>query len=43
MVKPQGRLKEGDKYKTKPELGAELIKELQEMGFNIKRVLADSL
>ena len=37
------RLKEGDKYRTKPELGAELVKELKEMGFKIKRVLADSL
>ena len=43
VFKPKERLKEGDKYKTKPELGAELVKELKEMGFNIKRVLADSL
>ncbi|AOX00183.1 DDE transposase [Moorena producens PAL-8-15-08-1] len=43
IFKPKGRLKEGDKYKSKPVLGAELIKELKEMGFNIKRVLADSL
>jgi SRSO17 transposase len=43
IFKPKERLKEGDKYQTKPELGAELVKELQEMGFNIKRVLADSL
>ena len=43
IFKPQGRLKEGDQYKTKPELGGELVKELQDMGFNIKRVLADSL
>lgn len=33
----------GDKYQTKPELAAELVKELKELGFNIKRVLADSL
>ena len=43
IFKPKERLKEGDKYKTKPELGAELVKELKEMGFKIKRVLADSL
>ena len=43
IFKPKERLKEGDKYRTKPELGAELIKELQQMGFKIKRVLADSL
>ncbi len=33
----------GDKYQTKPQLGAELVKELKEMGFKIKKVLADSL
>jgi SRSO17 transposase len=43
IFKPKARLKEGDKYQTKPELGAELVKELKQMGFNIKRVLADSL
>jgi SRSO17 transposase len=43
IFKPKGRLKEGDKYQTKPELGAEIVKELKEMGFKIKRVLADSL
>ncbi len=42
VFKPKERLKEGDEYETKPELGAKLIKELTEMGFNIKRVLADS-
>jgi hypothetical protein len=35
-------LKEGDKYQTKPELGGELVKELSQQGFQIKRVLADS-
>ena len=43
VFKPRERLKEEDKYKTKPELGAELIKELKAIGFKIKRVLADSL
>ncbi len=43
IFKPKERLKKGDKYQTKPELGAELVKELKEMGFNLKRVLADSL
>jgi SRSO17 transposase len=43
VFKPREGLKEGDKYKTKPELGAELIKELKARGFKIKRVLADSL
>ena len=43
IYKPKERLKEGDKYQSKPEIGAEIIKELQEQGFNIQRVLADSL
>jgi SRSO17 transposase len=43
VFKPKGRLKEGDSYQSKPEIGAQIIKELQELGFNIKRVLADSL
>lgn len=43
IFKPRERLKEGDLYQTKPELGGELVKELKAMGFNIKRVLADSL
>ena len=43
VFKPKGRLQEGDKYKTKPEIAIEIIKELKEIGFKIKRVLADSL
>ena len=43
VFKPKGRLKKGDKYKTKPEIAIEIIKELREVGFKIKRVLADSL
>ncbi len=43
VYKPKERLKEGDEYKTKPELAVEIIKELEENGFKIKRVLADSL
>jgi SRSO17 transposase len=42
VFKLKERLKEEDLYQTKPELGAELIRELKELGFNIKRVLADS-
>lgn len=42
VFKPKERLLEGDKYQSKPELGAELIRELREKGFKIKRVLADS-
>jgi SRSO17 transposase len=29
VFKPKERLKEGDKYQTKPEIGAELVKELR--------------
>lgn len=43
VYKPRERLKEGEQYETKPEIGAKLVKELVKMGFKIKRVLADSL
>ena len=43
VFKPKDRLKEGDKYKSKPVLAGEMIRELKAMGFKIKRVLADSL
>ncbi len=43
VFKPKERLKEEDKYKTKPELAVEIIKELEESGFKIKRVVSDSL
>ena len=43
IFKPKGKLKEGDKYKTKIELASEIITELIESGFNIELVLADSL
>jgi len=43
VFKPQGRLKAEEKFKTKIELGTEIITELIELGFNIELVLADSL
>ena len=43
VFKPKGKLQEGEQYKTKPEIAIEIIKELKEVGFKIKRVLADSL
>jgi SRSO17 transposase len=43
VFKPQGTLKEEDKYQTKIELATEIITELIELGFNIELVLADSL
>jgi SRSO17 transposase len=43
IFKPKNRLQPGDKYKTKPQLAVEIIRELQEWGLKIKLVLADSL
>ena len=43
VFKPKGTLKEDDRYKTKIELAAEIIKELVSFGFEIELVLADSL
>jgi len=43
IYKPKQRLKPGDVYKTKPQLAAEIISELIELGFKFELVLADSL
>jgi SRSO17 transposase len=43
VYKPRERLKSGDQYKTKPEIAAEIVRELQKIGFKIELVLADSL
>lgn len=43
VFKRSKRLKEEDKYKSKPQLAIELIETLREMGFNFELVLADSL
>lgn len=43
VYKPRERLQPGDKYHTKPEIAALLIKKLSSMGFNFNLVLADSL
>lgn len=43
VFKPKERLKESDKYKTKPEIAGEMIEELQAFGFKFELVLADSL
>jgi len=42
VYKPRERLKPEDKYLTKPQRAAMLIKKLQLMGFNFNLVLADS-
>ena len=43
VYKPKERLKPGDRYRTKPEIAAMLMRKLQSMGFNFNLVLADSL
>lgn len=43
VFKPQKRLQEGDRYHSKPQLAIELIQELQQRGFSVAVVLADSL
>jgi SRSO17 transposase len=43
IYKPRKRLKCDDTYKSKPQIAAELVKELVQNGIKIKRVLADSL
>jgi SRSO17 transposase len=43
IFKPRHRLKEGDVYKTKPQLAEAIIRELLAFGFKFQLVLADSL
>ncbi|HEY9298195.1 MAG TPA: IS701 family transposase [Phormidium sp.] len=43
VYKPRERLQIGDKYLTKPEIAARLIRKLESMGFKFNLVLADSL
>lgn len=43
IFKPKNRLLQGDTYKTKPQIAVEIIQEIQQRGFKIKLVLADSL
>ena len=43
VYKPKERLQVGDKYLSKPEIAARIIRELQDFGFKFKLVLADSL
>ncbi|BCL39756.1 IS701 family transposase [Nostoc sp. MS1] len=43
VYKPREKLKPGDKYLTKPQIGAILIRKLQSMGFKFNLVLTDSL
>lgn len=43
VYKPRDRLKTGDEYRSKPQMAAAMIRELQTLGFHFDLVLADSL
>lgn len=43
VYKPKERLKAGDTYRSKPEIAAQMVREIKQMGFEIELVLADSL
>lgn len=43
VFKPQSCLRKDDVFKTKPQLAAEMIEELLDLGFRFKVVVADSL
>ena len=43
VYKPKERLKKEDKYLTKPQIAAEIVRKLLRMGMRINLVLADSL
>lgn len=43
VYKPRERLKAGDEYRSKPQLAAAMIRDLQTLGFRFELVLADSL
>ena len=43
VYKPRERLKAGDEYRSKPQMAAAMIRDLQSLGFRFEWVLADSL
>ncbi|MEQ8466995.1 IS701 family transposase [Coleofasciculus sp. E1-EBD-02] len=43
VYKPKNRLKEGEPYLSKPQIAAQMIRDLKKQGFNFSLVLADSL
>lgn len=43
IYKPKSRLKEGDKYQSKPQIAAQLVEQLVNQGLQVRYVLADSL
>ena len=42
VYQPKARLKEGDVYRSKPEIAAQMTRDLEALGFRFKLVLADS-
>ena len=43
VYKPEERLEPGDVYRSKPQIAAQMIRDLRAMGFKFKLVLADCL
>lgn len=43
VYKPEARLAPGDVYRSKPQIAAQMMRDLQAMGFKFKLVLADCL
>ncbi len=43
VFKPKERLLAEDKYRSKPEIAAQMLRDIKQMGFEIELVLADSL
>jgi len=43
VFKPKERLKAEDTYRSKPEIAAQMVQTIKQMGFEIELVLADSL
>lgn len=43
VYKPKERLKDTEQYQSKPQIAAQMIRQLQAMGFRFELVLADSL
>ena len=43
VYKPKARLLDADTYRSKPEIAAQMVREIKQMGFQIELVLADSL
>ena len=42
VYKPKARLLNTDTYRSKPEIAAQMVREIKQMGFEIELVLADS-